>query len=83
MASSQVIVFGTRSYVDVVLPAYRRSLSHLVKGNQRGKPIVLLFGGKFLAKEAYGAIGRGGWRKPMPSCNDLDMPTSNWSFVAR
>lgn len=34
-------------------------------------------------READKFAGKGGWKKPMPGCNDLDMPTSNWSFVAR
>lgn len=27
--------------------------------------------------------GKGDWKKPMLYCNDADMPTSNWFFVAR
>jgi hypothetical protein len=60
---------------------------------ERGKPAMLLVGGKWAARLTDSMAGRGGGKKQKPVCNRLDRgcnitsresaQTSLWSFGAR
>ena len=60
---------------------------------ERGKPIMLLRGGKSLARETDSMVGKGWGKKRTPSCKGMERgcnipsresgQTSLWSFRAR
>lgn len=63
----------TRFAQTINLPAQWGSLTYSVNHMKQCKPDVLfLMERKQFARIAYGAAGRGGWKKQMLNCNDLD-----------
>src|SRR5262245_63420784 len=56
------------SAAAVAPPAQRRDLSRSVTSGERGKPVALPAGGRWLARAAEGAAGKGRGSKRRPTC---------------
>ena len=82
-----------RSPVAVVAPpAEWQDLPHTGIRVERDKPIIFPMG-RTVARPTDEIVGKGGWKKRMPYCNDMDRgsnfashesgPTSNWCLFTR
>ena len=59
-------------HMDVGLPVYRQHLTHPVIWAERGKPVKFPLGGRIAVRQLQYFAGMRGWKKRMPSCNELD-----------
>src|SRR5262245_5183143 len=60
------------SAAAVAPPAQRHDLTRSVTSGERGKPVALPAGGRWLARAAEGAAGKGRGSKRRPTCNGPD-----------
>ena len=71
-ARGMVGAVAIRSTQSMIPPAERQTLSHRVKSMEHGKPDCLRASGNRPARAGHRQAGRGGWKKRMLSCNEID-----------